>query len=126
MSWTAFWRAFARVLAACQVILAGVSINSLYISIEYLAVRRVAGYNSGPILGCSSVGKSGDQHKGPGLLLISVGTMLTSMIAAGFLLGYFVDVWLDTLPIFMLVCGGLGFVGGILKVYRLLSDPNLQ
>ena len=69
---------------------------------------------------------SGRKAKGPGLLLISVGTMLTSMIAAGFLLGYLLDVWLDTLPICMLVGGVLGFIGGILKVYRLLSDPNLQ
>lgn len=70
--------------------------------------------------------KSGGEPKPPGLLLISVGTMLTSMIAAGFLLGYLLDVWLETLPIFMLVLGVLGFIGGILKVYRLLSDPNLQ
>ena len=64
--------------------------------------------------------------KGPGLLLISVGTMLTSMVVAGFLLGYVLDAWLETLPIFMLGFGVLGFVGGILKVYRLLNDPNLQ
>jgi ATP synthase protein I len=64
--------------------------------------------------------------KGPGLLLISVGTMLTSMIVSGFLLGYGLDVWLDTRPIFMLILGVLGFIGGILKVYRLLSDPKLQ
>jgi ATP synthase protein I len=70
--------------------------------------------------------KPREKPKGPGLLLISVGTMLTSMIVAGFLLGYLVDIWLDTLPIFMLALGVLGFVGGILKVYRLLNDPNLQ
>jgi ATP synthase protein I len=64
--------------------------------------------------------------KGPGLLLISVGTVLTSMVVAGFLLGYLLDTWLGTLPIFMLGLGVLGFVGGILKVYRLLNDPNLQ
>lgn len=64
--------------------------------------------------------------KGPGLLLISVGTMLTSMVVSGFLLGYGLDVWLDTRPIFMLILGALGFIGGILKVYRLLSDPKLQ
>jgi ATP synthase protein I len=67
-----------------------------------------------------------ESTKGPGLLLISVGTMLTSMIAAGFLLGYLTDVWLDTLPLFMLGFGVLGFIGGILKVYKLLSDPHLQ
>jgi ATP synthase protein I len=64
--------------------------------------------------------------KGPGLLLISVGTMLTSMVIAGFLLGYGLDVWFDTKPILMLILGVMGFVGGILKVYKLLNDPNLR
>jgi len=54
-------------------------------------------------------------------ILMGVGTMLTSMLASGFLLGYFVDVWLDSRPIFMLLFGGLGFVGGLLKVYKILS-----
>ena len=66
------------------------------------------------------------KSKGPGLLLISVGTVLSSMVLAGFLLGYGLDVWLDTKPVMMLILGALGFVGGILKVYRLLNDPNLQ
>jgi len=64
--------------------------------------------------------------KGPGLLLISVGSMLTSMVVAGFLLGYGVDVMFDTQPIFMLIFGLLGFVGGILKVYKILSNPELH
>jgi len=65
------------------------------------------------------------KNKGPGLLLISVGTILTSMIAAGFILGYAVDVWLETQPIFLLSFGLLGLIGGILKVYRILSNPEL-
>jgi len=64
--------------------------------------------------------------KGPGLLLISVGTMLSSTVIAGFLLGYWVDGWLETSPIFMVVFGGLGLVGGFLKVFKLLNDPKLQ
>lgn len=66
------------------------------------------------------------KQKGPGLLLISVGTMLSSMVVAGFLLGYGLDVWFDTKPIMMLILGVMGFIGGILKVYKLLNDPNLQ
>jgi len=61
------------------------------------------------------------EQKGPGLLLIGVGTMLTSMTVAGFGLGLFVDYWLDTQPLFMLIFGGLGVVGGIIKVHGLLS-----
>lgn len=66
------------------------------------------------------------RYQRPGLLLISVGTMLSSMVIAGFLLGYWLDNWLGTSPILMLILGALGFVGGILKVYKLLTDPNLQ
>ncbi len=58
-----------------------------------------------------------------GLALIGVGTVLTSMVLSGFLLGYATDAWLDTRPIFMLLFGGLGFIGGILKVYRFLVEP---
>ena len=64
--------------------------------------------------------------KGTGLLLIGVGTMLSSMMVAGFLIGYWVDLWLQTQPIFLLLLGILGFVGGILKVYKLLTDPELH
>ena len=64
--------------------------------------------------------------KRPGLLLISVGSVLSSMVVAGFVLGYGLDVLLDTSPLFMLSFGVLGFIGGILKVYRILSDPELH
>lgn len=70
--------------------------------------------------------KSRGEKKGPGLLLISVGTMLSSMVISGFLLGYWLDAWLETQPIFMLLLGAMGVVGGFLKVYRLLNDPNMH
>ncbi len=61
------------------------------------------------------------QSGGAGIVLIGVGTILTSMVLAGFILGYLVDKWLDSQPMFMLVFAGLGAVGGFLKVYKLLS-----
>jgi len=61
------------------------------------------------------------ESRGSGWVLIGVGTMLSSMIVAGFLLGYGVDWWLDSQPIFMILFGGLGLVGGVHKVYNLLS-----
>lgn len=69
-------------------------------------------------------GKENQAHKAKPLLM-GVGTMLTSMIAAGFLLGYLVDWWLGTLPWFLLGFGILGFIGGILKVYKLLTHPGM-
>ena len=59
-----------------------------------------------------------------GLVLVGVGSMLTSMVISGFLLGYLTDEWLDTRPLFMLVFGCLGMIGGFLKVYRLLSRAS--
>lgn len=58
---------------------------------------------------------------GVSLVLLGVGTLLTSMVVAGFLLGYLLDVWLGTQPIFMFIFGCLGFVGGLLRVYELMS-----
>lgn len=53
-------------------------------------------------------------------VLIGVGTQLTAMVVTGFFLGYGVDTWLETKPIFMMLFGCMGFVGGILKAYKLL------
>jgi len=61
------------------------------------------------------------EKQGAGLLLIGVGTHLSSMTAVGFLLGYGADYLLDTTPIFMLLLGILGFVGGVLKAHKMLT-----
>lgn len=61
------------------------------------------------------------QQASGGIVQVGSGTILTSMVMAGFLLGYLADYWLDSSPVFMLVCAGLGAVGGFLKVYKLLS-----
>lgn len=52
--------------------------------------------------------------------------MFTSMIVAGFLVGYVFDQLLDTTPLFLLSCGVLGFIGGILKVHKLLGKMDLM
>lgn len=58
-------------------------------------------------------------------LLLSAGSIFTSMIVAGFLVGYAMDVLFETTPFFLLMCGVLGFIGGIQKVHKLSSklDP---
>ncbi len=70
-----------------------------------------------------------DKHKPkPALnfLLLGAGSMFTSMIVAGFLVGYLVDMVLKTTPIFMLGFGVLGFIGGIQKVHKLLEKMDLM
>ncbi|NOX42855.1 MAG: AtpZ/AtpI family protein [Gammaproteobacteria bacterium] len=68
--------------------------------------------------------KPKSKPKGTGRLLIGVGTILASTVISGFILGYLTDAWLETAPIFMLAFGGLGFIGGLLKVYKLLTNPD--
>lgn len=62
----------------------------------------------------------------PGLLLLGVGTILTSMTVAGFLLGYLLDLWLDSSPVFMLILGFLGLLGGFMRAFKLLTHPDLN
>lgn len=52
-------------------------------------------------------------------LLISAGSIFTSMLIAGFIVGYMLDQLFDTTPIFFLSCAVLGFIGGIQKVHAL-------
>ncbi|HQR81707.1 MAG TPA: AtpZ/AtpI family protein [Thiotrichales bacterium] len=58
--------------------------------------------------------------KMPNLLLISAGSMFTSMVVAGFLVGYWLDSLFDTQPFGLLICGVMGFIGGARKVYDIL------
>jgi ATP synthase protein I len=68
------------------------------------------------------------QEQKPNILLIGAGTMFTSMVIAGFVVGYVFDYLLGTTPWFLLACGILGFVGGARKVYYVLMqmDPQMK
>jgi ATP synthase protein I len=56
---------------------------------------------------------------------MGAGSMFTSMVVAGFVVGYILDALFDTLPVFLMLCGVLGFVGGLLKVNKLLGKMDL-
>jgi ATP synthase protein I len=70
-----------------------------------------------------------EQTKPPGAaanyLLISAGSIFTSMLIAGFIVGYMLDQLFDTTPLFFLSCAVLGFIGGMQKVHQLTKrlDP---
>ncbi|HME12833.1 MAG TPA: AtpZ/AtpI family protein [Candidatus Acidoferrum sp.] len=46
--------------------------------------------------------------------------VLAGTIALGAALGYFLDRWMHTKPIFMFVLGALGFAGGLREILRRL------
>ena len=60
--------------------------------------------------------------KSPALILLGVGTLLSSMVLSGFIIGYWVDGWFATQPIFMLLFAVLGFVGGAIRACKLLTQ----
>jgi ATP synthase protein I len=47
--------------------------------------------------------------------------VLVSAIVVGGLFGYFLDRWLHTKPIFLLILGGVGFYAGVRDVLRRVS-----
>lgn len=55
--------------------------------------------------------------------------MVAATIVGG-VIGYFLDRWLHTKPIFLLVFGGLGFIAGLRDVLRRLrgsgDDPRAE
>lgn len=57
-------------------------------------------------------------------ILISAGSIFTSTVIAGFIVGYMLDYLFDTMPIFFLSCGVLGFIGGAQKVHLLTKRLN--
>ena len=61
-------------------------------------------------------GKAGGgywQSRFKGLLQVGAGNMFASSVIAGLVIGFALDSWLDTAPIFMLIVGALGFIGGM-------------
>ncbi len=66
-----------------------------------------------------------EKEKKLNLLMLGVGTILTSMVISGLILGFIVDWWLGTTPIFMMSFLLIGFIGGMLKVYKMLTHPEM-
>jgi ATP synthase protein I len=50
--------------------------------------------------------------------------VLVSAVVVGGLLGYFLDRWLHTKPVFLLVFGGIGFYAGVRDVLRRLGGSG--
>jgi len=70
----------------------------------------------------SSDGMQGSywQSRFQGLIHVGAGNRMAASVIAGLLIGFGVDSWLGTTPIFMLAIGALGFVGGLMNARRAL------
>lgn len=54
-------------------------------------------------------------------LFSGLGFVLFSCIGGGYLLGWLLDRWLHTAPIFGLIGGGLGLAGGVIELLQILK-----
>jgi F0F1-type ATP synthase assembly protein I len=59
---------------------------------------------------------------GPVAQLLGIGSYLATCIAGGPILGYFVDQWLDTRPVFTLVGLAVGLVIAFVGAYRMITQ----
>lgn len=62
-------------------------------------------------------------------LSVSMGSTFTAMLLAGFIVGYFFDNFFDSKPFFIIGCGFMGFIGGLMKLHKMSvmeSDPNSE
>jgi F0F1-type ATP synthase assembly protein I len=50
-----------------------------------------------------------------------LGFVLFGSISGGYLLGWLLDRWLGTTPIFALIVAGLGLAGGLVKILQILK-----
>jgi ATP synthase protein I len=50
--------------------------------------------------------------------------VLVSAIVVGGAFGYFLDRWLGTRPVFLIILGGLGFYAGVRDVLRRLDKES--
>mgnify|MGYP000753280653 CR=1 FL=1 len=60
------------------------------------------------------------------VLMVSAGNILASMVLSGLILGYLVDSWLGTAPIFMLSLGALGLFGGFRRVHKMVGAKDRE
>ncbi|MDB2415346.1 AtpZ/AtpI family protein [Rickettsiales bacterium] len=63
--------------------------------------------------------KSQENEVSPAGIATRISVELLSGVVIGCLFGYYLDVWLDTSPIFFIVCFFLGVAGSALNIYKM-------
>lgn len=63
---------------------------------------------------------------GPFMLALRVAGEITAGVAVGGFIGWLVDRWLDTLPLFMIIMLLVGAMAGMLNVWRVATGKGLK
>ncbi len=69
----------------------------------------------------SPVGEKAKDVSNQAAIAMELPFILVSAVVVGGLLGFLLDRWLHTKPIFLLVFGGVGFVAGVRDILRRLG-----
>lgn len=69
-----------------------------------------------------SLGGEREKNNSGGAFRTSVD--LLSGVIVGSLAGYYLDKWLDTLPVFFIICFFLGVAGSARNIYRSIKEDN--
>lgn len=59
-------------------------------------------------------------------MVMHIGTEMVAGVAVGLLIGYWIDRWLGTMPLFFILCFFLGVAGSALNIYRLVRRDDMQ
>lgn len=94
--------------------------------LEDLDVRvRAAIAKRKPPESAGALGKAGS-GSGSGIgLALRIGVELVSAVFLGVIVGLFLDKWLETMPLFLIVFLFLGAAAGFLNVYRTVTGIGL-
>jgi F0F1-type ATP synthase assembly protein I len=69
-------------------------------------------------------GKRSDHATRQFAIALELPFVLVAAIVVGGLFGYFLDRWLHTKPVLMLILGGVGFYAGVRDVLRRLAESS--
>jgi ATP synthase protein I len=70
------------------------------------------------------IAQKAKEASGQTAMALELPFVLVSAVLLGGLIGYFLDRWLHTQPLFLLLLGGLGFFAGVRDVLRRLPGTN--
>lgn len=69
---------------------------------------------------------TGDGSDNPWLFVFRAGIELVSAFIVGILIGYGLDYWLSTKPIFIIIFAVLGMVAGIFNIWHLVKPGDIR
>jgi len=85
-----------------------------------MTIEEPADSGAPPSAGRAKASRATRQATNQAALALELPFVLVGTIALGAALGYFLDHWMHTRPIFMFVLGALGFAGGLREILRRL------